>query len=650
MITDEDYFLILHKFKSKRSATYDFIIRAGLKFQLSILKLCRRLIENETFPKRFNLTTLIQLPKKGSAQELENKRFIHIKDWLARLVEALTVQQMKTEIFQAGTKFQIGGCPGMRTVFHLFVVKSNIAVKISQGKGVIITLLDLIKFFDKQSLVDACESLDKANVNSKFFRVRYKLNSKTEIEVRTGAGVSARGLAGPVTGQGGGGAALASALNLDLGVERYFKDSIDEDCYGTICLQPLSYIDDVSRSSPEASSARAGNAKFSSLAAEKQLNFHPKKSCYLVFGTERYKAEVEMDAEEEPIMLGKVKLNEKVEEKYLGDVLSSLGLAQSVEATVKERVAKIKGSIYELRALIEDFRMQVIGGMEAAIDIYESCIVPSLLSNASTWMEVQKHTEERLDALQDLFGRVLLQIPQSTPKLAARAALGLLGMKWRVWEAKVLLVVAIREQEEDCLAKEILDEQVRMDWPGLAKEVKKICQEVGLPDATDPNTRLQRETVNEAIRINHHQHLKEDMRGKKLEKMKTTDMRHRRNYTKLSVEECRMAFRLEVFQFECRANMPTKYRRDLRCRACGPGLGEQQEQGEQQEGEQEQGEQDQGEQEQGGQVEDQDHLEVCPGYSELWEGLSPASPETTVRYFMRVKMKRLKQQNKTAED
>ena len=125
-------------------------------------------------------------------------------------------------------------CCGMRTVFHLFVVKSNIAVKILLGKGVIITLLDLIKFFDKQSLTDACDSLHKANVNSKFFRVWYKLNARTEIEVRTGAGVSVRGLAGPVTGQGGGGAALASALNLDLGVERYFKDSIDEDCYGTI--------------------------------------------------------------------------------------------------------------------------------------------------------------------------------------------------------------------------------------------------------------------------------------------------------------------------------------------------------------------------------------------------------------------------------
>ena len=71
----------------------------------------------------------------------------------------------------------------------------------------------------------------------------------TQIEVRTGSGLSARGLAGPVTGQGGGGAALASALNLDLGVQLYFEGSKDEDCYGSIRLQPLSYIDDVIRSS-----------------------------------------------------------------------------------------------------------------------------------------------------------------------------------------------------------------------------------------------------------------------------------------------------------------------------------------------------------------------------------------------------------------
>ena len=114
-----------------------------------------------------------------------------MKEWLARLVEALTVQPMKEDIFEAGTKFQIGGCPGKRTTFHLFVVKSNIALKLSMGEGVILTLLDLVKFFDKQSLIDACNALYQAEVNPKFYRVWYSLNAETEIEVRTGSGVSA---------------------------------------------------------------------------------------------------------------------------------------------------------------------------------------------------------------------------------------------------------------------------------------------------------------------------------------------------------------------------------------------------------------------------------------------------------------------------
>ena len=45
-----------------------------------------------------------------------------------------------------------------------------------------------------------------------------------------------------------------------------------------------------------------------------------------------------------------MKLGEKVEEKYLVDVLSRLGPAESVEESVEKIVAWIKGSIYELRS------------------------------------------------------------------------------------------------------------------------------------------------------------------------------------------------------------------------------------------------------------------------------------------------------------
>ena len=130
-----------------------------------------------------------------------------------------------------------------------------------------------------------------------------------------------------------------------------------------------------------------------------------------------------------------------------------------------------------------------------------------------------------------------------------------------------------------------------MDWPGLAREVQQICQLTGLPDATDKNTILDKASVEEAIKVSHLQYLKDNMKGKKLVAMKMTDMRERRQYTKLRLYECRIAFQLEVFQFECRANMPSQYKRDLWCQACGPVIGEQVPEGDQEQDENKQQEQ-----------------------------------------------------------
>ena len=62
---------------------------------------------------------------------------------------------------------------------------------------------------------------------------------------------------------------------------------------------------------------------------------------------------------------------------------------------------------------------------------------------------------------------------------------------------------------------------------------------------------INKEAVKEAISINHLMYLKTEMKGKKVEAMAIIDMRNRRDYTQYGVEECRTAFRLESFQFDC---------------------------------------------------------------------------------------------------
>ena len=148
----------------------------------------------------------------------------------------------------------------------------------------------------------------------------------------------------------------------------------------------------------------------------------------------------------------------------------------------------------------------------------------------------------------------------STPRASLRAAFGLVGMKYRVMESKILLIKAIRTQE-------VLQEQLAMGFPGLGQEVRELCSELGLPDATVMD--VDKEEVKEAIKFSHLTQLKSDMSGKvKLEELSRADMRKAQEYVGWSVEECRMGFRLQTKMLDCRSNMPSRYKRDLACRAC----------------------------------------------------------------------------------
>ena len=93
-----------------------------------------------------------------------------MKEWMPRLVEALTVNLMKEDIVERGNKFQIGGVPGQRVEEHLIVVKNIIQLYMSKKTGVIMQLVDIQKFFDSEILWTVMTSLDEAKVNKKSYR------------------------------------------------------------------------------------------------------------------------------------------------------------------------------------------------------------------------------------------------------------------------------------------------------------------------------------------------------------------------------------------------------------------------------------------------------------------------------------------------
>ena len=145
-------------------------------------------------------------------------------------------------------------------------------------------------------------------------------------------------------------------------------------------------------------------------------------------------------------MFGKFPVQQRVSDKYLGQTLHSGGLSRSSEATVEDSACRIKGSTLEVKSIIEEFEMQAMGGLMAAWELWEKALVPTLLSGAGTWLGNIDKTAELCDNLQNFFWRVMFSVPESCPKIALRSETGMLGMKWRIWQQKIMLLRRIKNR------------------------------------------------------------------------------------------------------------------------------------------------------------------------------------------------------------
>ena len=72
-ISIDQFEVLLEKLKCRNKRSYHFITKAGTDFQDSMFKFCKRMIEEESFPARFEKTILYNLWKrKGSREDLNN--------------------------------------------------------------------------------------------------------------------------------------------------------------------------------------------------------------------------------------------------------------------------------------------------------------------------------------------------------------------------------------------------------------------------------------------------------------------------------------------------------------------------------------------------------------------------------------------------
>lgn len=268
---------------------------------------------------------------------------------------------------------------------------------------------------------------------------------------------------------------------------------------------------------------------------------------------------------------------------------------------------------------MEDFRLQKVGGLLGGFDLWEMAIIPSLLNNAETWVEISETSLQKLEELQNMFLRKLLRTKRTTPKAALTFETGLLTMKARVATKKLLFVNDLKNMDSDSLAHQVFTEQVRFGFPGLAKEVEQLCQEWELPNILKVNVRRNewKKLVKEKTLEKQSEELDKELEQKY---SKLQDIRHEgfglKEYFKTNiVEDARMAFQIRTKMLEFKANYKNNKKFQAEkwlCESCGE------------------------------EVETQSHVLQCSEYSKLREERNMENLEDQILYFRDVLKQRIK--------
>ena len=237
------------------------------------------------------------------------------------------------------------------------------------------------------------------------------------------------------------------------------------------------------------------------------------------------------------------------------------------------------------------------------------------------WVGISEESILQLESIQNLFLRTLLETPFSTPKPAMKWETGVLSMKTRIMQNKLVFINAIKHLDDDCLAKQIYDEQVYNKWPGLAKECSIFCSDLGLPDITQMcySKNVWKGMVKKASLTFEKECLNKCIDNYK----KLVDLRDvpygLKDYIKTNnIKSARLMFSEKSKMIDAKMNYkndPRYKQQAWKCDSCGD-------------------------------LEDQSHLRICKAYQQVRNKLNLDNPNDLVQYFQEVMKIRIEKRKK----
>ena len=281
------------------------------------------------------------------------------------------------------------------------------------------------------------------------------------------------------------------------------------------------------------------------------------------------------DIETDDLFEGEHAMEEKSEDKYLGDIISTDGRNMK---NIKARIAKGKGIVNNILTMLEGIPFGK-HYFEVGIILRNSILVSSMLFNSEAWYNLTSAELDLFETIDLLLLRQLLHAPKGTPKEMIYLELGCIPFREIIRERRLGFLYYILKEDTESMIHRCFQSQfknrTKRDWvTTIIEDLKYIDME---------NETL--DTMKNMKKASFMAKIKEKILMKTLDKFQKEKESHSKvrnlehnaikmqkylqpNGIKMTKEEAQLIFHLRCRVTEAKINLRGKYD-NLECGACG---------------------------------------------------------------------------------